>query len=95
MFHSIWCSVKRATSSGIVLGKEEQITVLDALKAVTIHAAYSYFEEKEKGSILPNKYADFIILDKNPLEVDVDSLLTIQILETIIRGKTVFAKSDV
>lgn len=95
MFHSIWCSVKRETSSGVVLGKEEQITVLDAIKAVTFHVAYSYFEENEKGSILPGKYADFIILDKNPLEVDVDSLLTIQILETIIRGKTVFAKSDV
>ncbi|HIT22163.1 MAG TPA: amidohydrolase [Candidatus Scybalousia intestinigallinarum] len=92
MFHSIWCSVKRETSSGVTLGKEEQISVLDALKAVTIHAAYSYFEEKEKGSILPSKYADFIILDKNPLEVDIDEILTIQILETIIRGKTVFLK---
>lgn len=90
MFRTIWCSVKRRTMSNVSLGEEERISVIDALKAVTIHAAYSYFEEDQKGSILPGKRTDFIILDKNPLEVEIDRLLDIQIVKTILSGKVVF-----
>lgn len=48
MFKTIWCAVKRQTKSGIILGEEERIDVLNALKAVTVNAAVQYSEQGEK-----------------------------------------------
>ena len=73
-------------------GIESFDQMAEALKAVTIHAAYQYFEENEKGSIEPDKRADFVILDKNPLDVDPMELKKIRILETIKDGGTVFER---
>lgn len=94
MFETIWCAVTRTTKGGAVLGEEEKISVLEALKAVTINAAYQYFEENEKGSIKAGKYADFIIVDENPLAAEPDALRGIQVLETIKRGKTIYHKEQ-
>ncbi len=90
MFETIWCAVTRKTKDGVELGKDEKISVLDAIKAVTINAAYQYFEENKKGSIKEGKFADLIILEKNPLKVDLKAIKNIKILETIKRGKTLY-----
>ena len=71
---------------------EQCISIEEALKSYTINAAYAAFEENVKGSIEIGKLADFVILDKNPLEVKEDEIRNIQVLETIIRGNTVFSK---
>lgn len=71
---------------------EECISMKEALKTYTINAAYAAFEEKIKGSIEVGKLADVIILDKNPLEISDDKIKEIQVLETIIRGTTVYKK---
>ena len=71
---------------------EECLTIEEALKTYTINAAYAAFEEDLKGSIEVGKLANLVILDKNPLEVSKEEIQTIQVLETIIRGKTVFKK---
>ena len=57
MLHSVWCAVNRISRNGHVIGEEQKITAYEALKAVTINAAYQYFEEKEKGSIEVGKRA--------------------------------------
>lgn len=92
MLETVWCAVNRKTRNGAVLGEGERISVLDALKAVTIHSARQYFEENKKGSIAPGKKADFVILDKNPLKVVPEQIRELHILETIKDGKTVFSQ---
>lgn len=92
MLESIWCACKRETKAGIILGKDEQISIYNALKGVTINAAYQYFEEDIKGSIKEGKIADLIILDKNPCKVTIDEILKINILTTIKEGNIVYSK---
>ena len=83
-------AVNRKTESGRVLGEHQRISVMEAIKAVTINGAYQYFEEDKKGSIEVGKLADFVIIDKNPLEIPAEELETIKVLETVKEGNTVF-----
>ncbi|MFO8020747.1 MAG: amidohydrolase [Promethearchaeia archaeon] len=80
------------TRNGFV--REQCISMKEALKTYTINGAYAAFEEDIKGSLKENKLADLVILDKNPLEVAKDKIRDIQVLETIIRGQTVFKKQS-
>jgi predicted amidohydrolase YtcJ len=66
---------------------------LEALKAITINAAYQYFEENLKGSLEPGKLADLVILDQNPLEVDPMTIKDIRVQETIKEGKTIYSRA--
>ena len=83
-------AVNRKTAKGRVLGAEQTITVMEALKAVTVNGAYQIFEEDRKGSIAAGKAADLVILEKNPLTVPKDELREIRVLETIKSGDTIF-----
>jgi predicted amidohydrolase YtcJ len=82
-------AVNRKSRSGRVLGPHQRLTVLEALNAVTLGAAYQYFEEDTKGSITVGKQADLVILEQNPLTSDPADLEFIQILETFSRGRSV------
>ena len=90
MLHSVWTAVNRKTRGGRVLGPQQAIDVYDALKGVTIHAAYAYHEEDVKGTIEPGKAADLVILEKNPLKVPAEEIQDIRVLETIKGGETVY-----
>ena len=92
MLHSIWCAVNRISRNGNVIGEDQSIDVYDALKAVTINAAFQYFEENTKGSIEKGKRADFVILDQSPLEIDKSEIKNIHVLETIKDGETIYLK---
>ncbi len=93
MITTIWCAVNRISKQGVSMGEDEKIPVEEALKAVTLYAAYQYFEEDRKGSIRPGKLADFVILDQNPLTIEPMKLREIQVLETIKEGKTIYQKA--
>jgi predicted amidohydrolase YtcJ len=67
--------------------KNQTLTIKQAIKLLTIDAAYATFQEDEKGSIKEGKFADFVILSENPLQVDVERLLNIDVIATIIGGK--------
>lgn len=90
----IWVSVNRLTRSDRVLGPEERVSPLDAMRAMTIDAAWQNFEEDIKGSIEPGKLADLVILSDNPLTVDPLTIREIQVLETIVGGETVYRRGD-
>lgn len=90
MLETIWCAVKRQTKKGEILGKNECVTVLDAIKGITINSAYQYFEEDTKGSIKKGKIADLVVLDKDPLKVEMDEIKNIKILETIKNGESLY-----
>ena len=92
MLHSVWCAVNRLSREGDVIGEDQKIGVYDALKAVTINAAYEYFEEDEKGSIKEGKRADLVVLDKNPLDTDILEIKDIKVMETIKDGKCIFSR---
>ena len=57
---------------------------------MTIWAAYSNFEENEKGSIEAGKFADFVILDKDIMSCEEDAIPTIKVLGTYVDGEKVF-----
>jgi predicted amidohydrolase YtcJ len=83
-------AVKRTTRSGFVLGPAERVSPYVALKAITDWAAYQYFEEASKGTLAPGKRADLVILERNPLKVDPSAIQTIQVVETIKDGRSIY-----
>ena len=89
---SVWCAVNRISRNGELIGEKQKIDVYEALKAVTINAAYEYFEENFKGSIKEGKRADLVILDTCPLDIDPIDIKKIKVLETIKDGKTIFLR---
>lgn len=86
----VWAAVNRLTIGGQVLGPGERITVEQALRAVTLDAAWQNFEETTKGSIEPGKLADFVVLAQNPMSVPPEQIKDIQVMETVIGGRTVW-----
>ena len=88
----IWSAVNRVTRSGAVLGPGQRISVMDALRASTINAAYQYFEEDRKGSIEVGKLADLVVLSANPLAVDPMTIKDLEVLATYKEGQAVFRK---
>jgi len=90
MMRLLWAGVNRVTREGKVLGETQRVSPLEALKSMTINAAYQFFEEDRKGSIEVGKLADLVVLSANPLKVDAMVIKDIQIEETIKEGKTVY-----
>ena len=82
--------VNRIAPSGAVLGPDERVSPYVALQAVTAMAAYQIKEEKTKGTLEPEKLADLVILDKNPLKVASTDIRNISVMETIKEGRTIF-----
>ncbi|WP_121616501.1 amidohydrolase [Virgibacillus halodenitrificans] len=95
MLETIWCAVNRITRKGVHIGPEECVSVYDAIRAVTINAAYAYFEEDQKGSIKEGKLADFVVLDQNPFKVDPIKIKDLQVLETIKEGESIYSAESV
>ena len=91
-FKLIRTAVTRRTRRGSVIGPDQAVTVMDALKAVTIDAAWQLFLEDEIGSLTPGKKADLTILNENPLMVDPDRLDLIKVLETYSGGEKSYGR---
>tara|TARA_R110000737_G_scaffold71371_1_gene99812 strand:+ start:1930 stop:3627 length:1698 start_codon:yes stop_codon:yes gene_type:complete len=81
-----WCAVNRVTSAGRILGPQECIPVEEALKAVTSGAAYQLKLDHLVGTIEVGKYADFAVLDSDPMQVAPIDLRKVRVLGTVLGG---------
>jgi predicted amidohydrolase YtcJ len=86
----MWNAVTRISRGGQVIGAAERLTPLEALRAVTLDAAYQCFEETNKGSIEVGKLADLVVLSDNPLQVAPEAIKDIEVLATIKEGAPVY-----
>jgi hypothetical protein len=75
------------------MGPGERLTPLEALKAITLWGAHQHFEEKTKGSLEPGKLADMVVLSDNPLTIDPATINTVEVLQTIKEGRTVYMRN--
>lgn len=89
----VWCAVNRITDSGQLLGAGERVSPTKALFGYGLDAAYLAFDERRMGSIEPGKHADFVVLDRNPLDVPPMELRDIRVLLTFASGRETY-RSD-
>ena len=69
---------------------EQKISIRDAIKCYTLNSAYAEFTEKDKGSIEPGKYADFVVLSDNLLTIDPVKIKDVKAVMTVVGGKIVY-----
>ena len=80
---------RKARTNSQVIGEHEKLSIINALKTITIFPAWQFFEEDNIGSIEIGKAADFVLIDKNPLEIDPHELDQIEIFSTWIDGNKI------
>ncbi len=93
--YTFYAAVVRQDLKGYPSGgfqPENAIGRADALRGITTWAARAQFEEKEKGSIEPGKFADFVILDNDIMKVKGSDLPNIKVLKTYVNGENVYEK---
>ena len=82
-----WCAVNRRTASGRILGAAERISVPDALRTITLGAAYTLKLDHEIGSIECGKRADLAVLEDDPLEIGGGKLKDVRVWGTVQDGR--------
>ncbi len=87
----LYGAVTRKGRSGRVFGADERLTMTEALKGYTIKGAYLSREESTKGTLERGKLADMIVLDANPLEMDPEAVLTLEVYQTYLGGRLVYS----
>jgi hypothetical protein len=83
----MWSGVNRITNDGNVRGRDQQVSRLGALKAVTLEAAYSLQLEQDVGSIEAGKLANFTVLSKNPVTCEPIEIKDIAVWGTVLEGR--------
>lgn len=92
---AIQSMVTRRDYRGREWGANQRVSVDEALRIATIHGAYPSYEEHLKGSISAGKLADFVMLERDPHDVDPNQIKDIKVIRTIAGGRTVHPKGEV
>ncbi len=82
--------VTRADAKGNVWGPKQKITVAEAIQASTRNGAWASFEENVKGTLEPGKFADLVVLGRDPFTEDPSTLQTIPVERTMTGGRWVY-----
>ena len=90
---AIQSMVTRKDFEGRVWGPSQRVTVDAALRIGTLNGAYASYEEDVKGTITAGKYADFVVLAEDPHDVDPDAIKEIEVVRTVVGGRTMHPKS--
>jgi len=88
-------AILRRTGEGRLLGPAERLPARDALALYTTRAAFACHRESEIGSLEPGKLADFVVLDKNPLEAEPEEIPGIGVLATVLGGAPVYQSGSI
>ena len=70
------------------------LAVRDALALYTTEAAFAMHREQDIGSLAPGKLADFVVLDRNPLNTQPEQITDIRVLATVVGGQLAFQADD-
>lgn len=89
-----WAAISRETLAGNKMNSDRGLTLHEAMRAVTIDAAYILGLEKEIGTIEAGKLADLSVMDKSPYDVGVDGLRDINIWGIVFEGRKVPGKKQ-
>ncbi|MDE1947396.1 MAG: amidohydrolase [Burkholderiales bacterium] len=81
-----WCAATRTTREGRVVSPDERLTLQQALRGITIDAAWALRVEHEVGSISAGKRADFCVLEDDPFELGADGLKDVRVAGTVFEG---------
>ena len=88
-----WCAINRQTISGRILGESERISIDQALRAITLGAAYTLKLDSEIGSIEVGKKADFSVLEDDPYDVSPENIKDIKVWGTVQSGRIFSAEN--
>ena len=96
-WHGLYAAVTRQSRAGEPAGgwyADQALTRAEALHAFTLAAAYAAHQEDRLGSLEPGKWADFVIIDRDYFTIPASEIDDIQVLETWVGGKRVFAAGE-
>ncbi len=94
-FHTFYAATSRKDLNGYPekgFQSQNALSREETLKGMTIWAAYLNFEENEKGSIEKGKLADFIIIDRDIMKIDIEETPKTEVLKTYVSGELVYLK---
>ena len=94
-FWGIYAAVTRQDAEGFPEGgwhPEQALSAVEALRGFTLDAAYAAFQEDDRGSLVPGKRADFLILDRDPLAVAPAALRETRVLQTWVGGRRMYLR---
>ncbi len=90
----LYAAVTRKGMTGTVYGPDEAISMEEAIRGYTLTGAYLNFDEEEKGSLEPGKFADMILLSDDLLTIDPERIMDVQVEKTWIGGELVYSNND-
>jgi predicted amidohydrolase YtcJ len=88
----LYAAVTRKGMSGEVYGPEERLTMEEAIRGYTADAAWFTYEEGLKGSLEPGKLADMVVLSEDPLTIDPERIMEMEVEMTILGGRVVYER---
>ena len=90
-FRGVYAAITRQNEAGTKeYYPEQKLTIHDAISAYTTGSAFAEFAEKQKGTLMPEMLADFVVLDRDITKVPPPEILKTRVLRTVVGGKTVY-----